>query len=67
MALAQQIEGAKIRTRADAFGQKVEEFRRFFQQRAPFTAPSGKIELEGIWEAYRTLDQFHHGKVTEWE
>lgn len=67
VALAQQVEGAKIRQRADAFAVKVDEFRKFFQQKAPFSLPGGKIELADISDAYKMLDAFHHEKVEGWE
>ena len=67
VALAQQIEGSKIRSRSDAFGEKVDKFRKFFASRAPFTVPDGKLEIKEIHEAYRLLDAFHHGKVEEYE
>lgn len=35
----QQTEAIEIRRKSDAFGVRVEEFRRFFQTRAPFTVP----------------------------
>ena len=67
VALAQTTEGQKIRKRADEFQVKVDEFRKFFQKRAPFTVQHGIIEIDCIWDAYRTIDQFHHGKVDGWD
>ncbi|CAG9462750.1 unnamed protein product [Pedinophyceae sp. YPF-701] len=63
VALAQQIEGQKIRGTSDRFGKEVEEFRSFFQRTAPFTVPDGKLKVADIERAYRVLDQFNAGAV----
>ena len=44
----QQAEAIDIRRKSDAFGEKVEEFRKFFQQKAPFAVPGGELKLEHV-------------------
>ena len=48
MAPLQQAEAIDIRRKSDAFGEKVEEFRKFFQQKAPFAVPGGELKLEHV-------------------
>jgi len=74
VALAQQLEGAKIRRASDDFIERVERFRRFFQENAPFKLPgahgsdiNGPLKIVHLEAAYHLLDQFRHGRVGEWE
>ena len=48
MAPLQQAEAIDIRRKSDAFGEKVEDFRKFFQLKAPFSVPSGELKLEHV-------------------
>ena len=48
LAPLQQAEAIDIRRKSDAFGEKVEEFRKFFQQKAPFSVPGGELKLEHV-------------------
>ncbi|MEW5311809.1 MAG: hypothetical protein WDW38_003494 [Sanguina aurantia] len=64
LASLQQIEAIEIRRKSDSFNERVEEFRRFFQRRAPFTVPEGEeLKLEHVMPSYKILDAFHHGSV----
>eukprot|EP00891_Asterochloris_glomerata_P002883 jgi/Astpho2/2883/Aster-01037 len=63
LAPLQQAEAIEIRRKSDAFGEKVEEFRKFFQQKAPFSVPGGELKLEHVQPSYLMLDAFHHGHV----
>eukprot|EP00955_Chlamydomonas_euryale_P098700 365162-Chlamydomonas_euryale.AAC.24 len=60
----QQTEAIEIRRKSDAFNERVDDFRRFFQSRAPF-APPGSPELASgsVAPAYKIIDQFHHGSL----
>lgn len=48
LAPLQQAEAIDIRRKSDAFGEKVEDFRKFFQQKAPFSVPGGELKLEHV-------------------
>lgn len=48
LAPLQQSEAIDIRRKSDAFGEKVEDFRKFFQQKAPFSVPGGELKLEHV-------------------
>ena len=48
LAPLQQAEAIDIRRKSDAFGEKVEEFRKFFQQKAPFSVPGAELKLEHV-------------------
>ena len=48
LAPLQQAEAIDIRRKSDSFGEKVEEFRKFFQQKAPFSVPGGELKLEHV-------------------
>jgi dynein heavy chain len=61
----QQTEAIEIRRKSDAFGEKVEEYRKFFQRRAPFGVPppATEIKLEFVKPSYKILDEFRHGSL----
>ncbi|KAA6419077.1 MAG: flagellar outer dynein arm heavy chain beta [Trebouxia sp. A1-2] len=63
LAPLQQAEAIDIRRKSDSFGEKVEDFRKFFQQKAPFSVPGAELKLEHVRPAYLVLDAFHHGQV----
>ncbi|KAK9866454.1 hypothetical protein WJX84_011662 [Apatococcus fuscideae] len=63
LAAMQQGEAIDIRRKSDAFGERVEEFRKFFQAKAPFTVAGPELKLEHVQPAYAMLDAFHHGHV----
>ncbi|DBB00313.1 TPA: Dynein beta chain, flagellar outer arm [Trebouxia sp. C0004] len=63
LAPLQQAEAIDIRRKSDSFGEKVEDFRKFFQQKAPFNVPGAELKLEHVRPAYLVLDAFHHGQV----
>ncbi|KAK9808985.1 hypothetical protein WJX72_007373 [[Myrmecia] bisecta] len=63
LAPLQQAEAIEIRRKSDAFGDKVEDFRKFFQHKAPFAVAGPELKLEHVKPAYAMLDAFHHGKV----
>ena len=44
----QQGEAIDIRRKSDAFGERVEEFRRFFQTKAPFTVAGAELKLQHV-------------------
>lgn len=44
----QQGEAIDIRRKSDAFGERVEEFRKFFQAKAPFTVAGPELKLEHV-------------------
>ena len=48
MAAMQQGEAIDIRRKSDAFGERVEEFRRFFQTKAPFTVAGPELKLQHV-------------------
>ena len=48
LAPLQQAEAIDIRRKSDAFGEKVEDFRKFFQLKAPFSVPGGELKLEHV-------------------
>ena len=48
LAPLQQAEAIEIRRKSDTFGERVEAFRRFFQQKAPFAVPGGVLKLEHV-------------------
>ncbi len=48
LASLQQAEAVEIRRMSDAFNEKVEAFRAFFQRRAPFTVSGGELKLEQV-------------------
>ena len=52
LAPLQQAEAIDIRRKSDAFGEKVEDFRKFFQQKAPFSVPGGELKLEHVSLSY---------------
>ena len=61
----QQTEAIEIRRKSDAFGEKVEEYRKFFQRRAPFAVPppATELKLEFVKPSYKILDEFRHGSL----
>ena len=48
LASLQQAEAVEIRRKSDAFGDRVEEFRAFFQKKAPFAVDGGVLKLEMV-------------------
>ncbi len=48
LAPLQQAEAIDIRRKSDSFGEKVEDFRKFFQQKAPFSVPGAELKLEHV-------------------
>jgi len=48
LAPLQQAEAIDIRRKSDSFGEKVDDFRKFFQQKAPFSVPGGELKLEHV-------------------
>lgn len=44
----QAAEAIEVRRKTDAFTEKVEKFRAFFLQRAPFAAPGGQLSAEQV-------------------
>lgn len=48
LAPLQQAEAIDIRRKSDAFGEKVEDFRKFFQLKAPFSVPGGELKLQHV-------------------
>lgn len=59
----QQTEAIEIRRKSDAFNVRVEDFRKFFQMRAPFSVLGSELKLEQVKPSYRVLDEFHHGSI----
>ena len=41
----------------------MEDFRKFFQKKAPFAVSGSELKLENVKPAYQILDSFHHGSV----
>eukprot|EP00798_Chlamydomonas_sp_ICE-L_P004667 gene4667-14864_t len=62
MAALQQTEAFEIRRKSDAFNERVESFRKYFQATAPFTAEGGELKSDLVKPAYVILNDFHHGK-----
>jgi len=60
----QLLEAREIRERSDGFNEKVENFRAFFQKKAPFGI-KGKLNTECLEPSYLILDHFHSGKETD--
>lgn len=48
LTVLQQAEAIEIRRKSDAFGDRVEEFRAFFQKKAPFAVDGGVLKLEMV-------------------
>ncbi len=48
----QTAEAVEIKKKSDAFGVKVEEFRRFFLAKAPFAVPQEQLTLEDVSLTY---------------
>ena len=65
LTLLQQTEAIEIRRKSDAFGERVDAFRKFFQRTAPFAVPGGELKLDQVKPAYKILDEFHHGSLTD--
>ena len=65
LAQQQQDEARVIRQKSDDFSTKVEAFRADFLKRAPFTVAGAKIALSDVAPAYKVLDAYRHGGVTE--
>eukprot|EP00879_Flechtneria_rotunda_P005416 GHRR01005708.1.p1 GENE.GHRR01005708.1~~GHRR01005708.1.p1 ORF type:complete len:1495 (+),score=578.36 GHRR01005708.1:300-4784(+) len=63
LAALQQAEAVEIRRKSDAFAERVEDYRKFFLRRAPFSVPNGELKHEVVRPAYQILDAFHHGSV----
>ncbi|KAF6251999.1 flagellar outer dynein arm heavy chain beta [Scenedesmus sp. NREL 46B-D3] len=63
LAALQQAEAVEIRRKSDAFAERVDDYRKFFLKRAPFTASGAELRLEAVRPAYAVLDAFHHGSV----
>eukprot|EP00882_Tetradesmus_deserticola_P009731 GHRQ01010278.1.p1 GENE.GHRQ01010278.1~~GHRQ01010278.1.p1 ORF type:complete len:796 (+),score=404.80 GHRQ01010278.1:482-2869(+) len=63
LAALQQAEAVEIRRKSDAFAERVDDYRKFFLKRAPFTVSGGDLRLEAVRPAYAVLDAFHHGSV----
>jgi dynein heavy chain, axonemal len=59
-----QAEAIEIRRKSDVFSGQVEDYRRFFLKRAPFSVPGGELKLDQVQPAYRILDAFHHGRAS---
>ena len=58
----QLFEAREIRERSDVFQAKVEKFRQYFLDTAPFKV-AGQLTAEQVPGAYEVLDKFHHGEV----
>lgn len=48
LAPLQQAEAVEIRRKSDAFNERVEDFRTFFQRKAPFAVSGGELKLEQV-------------------
>lgn len=48
LAPLQQAEAVEIRRKSDAFNERVEDFRAFFQKKAPFAVTGGELKLEQV-------------------
>lgn len=66
LASLQQAEAIEIRRKSDAFSERVDDFRKFFLRRAPFSVVNSELKLESVKPAYAVLDAFHHGSVDEY-
>ncbi|PNW78281.1 hypothetical protein CHLRE_09g403800v5 [Chlamydomonas reinhardtii] len=63
LAPLQQAEAVEIRRKSDAFNERVEDFRTFFQRKAPFAVSGGELKLEQVKPAYKLLDEFRSGSL----
>mmetsp|Transcript_25005 Transcript_25005/g.85566 ORF Transcript_25005/g.85566 Transcript_25005/m.85566 type:complete len:4525 (+) Transcript_25005:136-13710(+) len=61
----QQGEQRQITNRSDAFGEKVEKFRKLFQELTAGLVKGTHIMIDDIDEAFETLDHFHQGEPDE--
>ncbi|KAL4450636.1 hypothetical protein ABPG77_000992 [Micractinium sp. CCAP 211/92] len=59
----QTAEAIDVRRKSDAFSKKLDKYRAFFQQRAPFAVATEELSLEQVKTAYQLLDNFHNGSV----